>query len=70
MDDEDRSNLRDLHAGFALIGLLLKDGSPLDLHNLPAQAYELADLMQEARDQHRVGIVSVKRRTKKEKADE
>ena len=65
MDEQDRSNLRDLHAGFALVGLLLKDGSFLDLHTLPTQAYELADMMQEARDQHGVGIVSVKRRTKK-----
>ena len=69
MDDEDRSNLRDLHAGFALMGLLMR-GNLLSLEHLPAQAYELADLMQEARNQHGAGIVSVKRRTKKEKADE
>ena len=69
MDEEDRSNLRDLHAGFAMVGLLMR-GDLLNMHNLPAQAYELADLMQEARDPHGAGIVSVKRRTKKEKADE
>ena len=67
MDEEDRSNLRDLHAGFALMGLIMRGES---LHNIPALAYELADLMQEARNQHGAGIVSVKRRTKKEKADE
>ena len=67
MDEEDRSNLRDLHAGFALMGLIMRGESP---HNIPALAYELADLMQEARNQHGAGIVSVKRRTKKEKADE
>jgi hypothetical protein len=33
-------------------------------------AYEIADSMQEARDQHSVGIVSIKRQTKKEKANE
>jgi hypothetical protein len=66
MDDEDRSNLRDLHAGFALIGLLMSDKT-FDLAN---RAYKLADEMQEARDSHGAGIVSVKRRTKKEKADE
>ena len=66
MDEEDRSNLRDLHAGFALIGLLM---SVLRSH-LATQAYELADEMQEARAHHGDGIVSVKRRTKKEKADE
>lgn len=69
MNEEDRSNLRDLHAGFALVGLLLK-GNLLDMHTLPATAYGLADLMQEARDQHSVGIVSIKRQTKKEKANE
>jgi hypothetical protein len=68
MTDEDKSNLRDLHAGFALIGLLMADNtSEFDLAN---RAYKLADEMQEAREPHGEGIVSVKRRTKKEKADE
>jgi hypothetical protein len=67
MDDEDRSNLRDLHAGFAMIGLIMRGTPP---HDIPAIAYHLADDMQEARNQHGAGIVSVKRRTKKEKADE
>jgi len=67
MTDEDRSNLRDLHAGFALIGLLMRRGVTLER---PEYAYEIADDMQEARDQHSVGIVSVKRQTKKEKANE
>jgi hypothetical protein len=66
MDDEDRSNLRDLHAGFALLGLLMRDQT-FDIAN---KAYRLADDMQEARNSHGAGIVSVKRRTKKEKADE
>jgi hypothetical protein len=67
--DEDRSNLRDLHAGFALAGLIMRmgGGSPTIIAE---QAYGLADAMQEARDQHRVGIVSIKRQTKKEKANE
>ena len=69
MDDEDRSNLRDLHAGFAMIGLLFR-GNLTDMDSFPALAYRLADEMQEARVQHGAGIVSVKRRTKKEKADE
>ena len=68
MDDEDRSNLRDLHAGFALAGLLMRSSMPFDEY--AHKAYELADMMQEARNQHGAGIVSVKRRTKKEKADE
>ena len=62
MTDEDKSNLRDLHAGFALIGLLIAG----ERQSLAATAYELADDMQEAREPHSEGIVSVKRRTKKE----
>ena len=66
-DEEDRSNLRDLHAGFAMIGLLMKGEHP---PTIPSLAYELADAMQEARDLQLKGIVSVKRQTKKEKANE
>jgi hypothetical protein len=67
MNDEDRSNLRDLHAGFALIGLIMKGGVTDQLAQV---AYEIADAMQNERDQHGVGIVSIKRQTKKEKANE
>jgi hypothetical protein len=67
MDEQDRSNLRDLHAGFAMIGLIMKGEAP---HTVATKAYLYADEMQEARDLHGAGIVSVKRRTKKEKADE
>jgi hypothetical protein len=67
MNDEDRSNLRDLHAGFALLGLIMRKGVTDEIAEI---AYEVADSMQRARDQHRVGIVSVKRQTKKEKANE
>lgn len=67
MDEQDQSNLRDLHAGFAMMGLLMRGEHP---PSIPTLAYELADSMQEARDLHGAGIVSVKRRTKKEKAYE
>jgi hypothetical protein len=67
MNEEDRSNLRDLHAGFALVGLIMREGLS---DQITQTAYEIADAMQEARDQHRVGIVSIKRQTKKEKANE
>ena len=67
MDEQDRSNLRDLHAGFAMIGLIMKGEAP---HHVALKAYLYADEMQDARDLHGAGIVSVKRRTKKEKADE
>ena len=66
MNEEDRSNLRDLHAGFAMIGLIMKGED-----NVATKAYLYADEMQDARDlPTQAGIVSVKRRTKKEKADE
>ena len=67
MSDEDRSNLRDLHAGFALLGLIMRGETA---HTVAIKAYLYADEMQEARDSHGAGIVSVKRRTKKEKAYE
>jgi len=67
MTDEDRSNLRDLHAGFAMLGLIMKGEEP---YNIPMKAYLYADEMQEARNQHGAGIVSIKRQTKKEKANE
>jgi hypothetical protein len=40
------------------------------IDRLAETAYDIADAMQEARDQHGVGIVSIKRQTKKEKANE
>ena len=67
MNEEDRSNLRDLHAGFALVGLIMRKGVTDELAEV---AYEVADSMQKARDRHGVGIISIKRQTKKEKANE
>jgi len=67
MTDEDRSNLRDLHAGFAMIGLIMKGEEP---QNIPTLAYMYADDMQSARTQHGAGIVSIKRQTKKDKASD
>jgi hypothetical protein len=69
MNEEDRSNLRDLHAGFALVGLLMNTKGGI-VEEVAITAYRFADAMQEARDQHSVGIVSIKRQTKKEKANE
>jgi hypothetical protein len=68
MNDEDRSNLRDLHAGFALMGLIMKGDNHIT--SMPRIAYEVADAMQEARDQRGAGIVSIKRQTKKEKTND
>lgn len=51
-----------------MIGLIMKGEEP---HNVAMKAYLYADEMQDARDlPTQAGIVSVKRRTKKEKADE
>jgi hypothetical protein len=69
MNEEDRSNLRDLHAGFALVGLLMNTKGGI-VEEVAITAYRFADAMQEARDLQLKGIVSVKRQTKKEKANE
>lgn len=65
MDEKDLEQLREVHAGFALIGLLMKGHTPQDT---PKMAYELADAMIEARSES-AGIASVKKRhyAKKEK---
>lgn len=68
MDDTDRNHLRDLHAGFAMIGLIMKGEEP---HNVPMKAYLYADEMLDARDlPQKAGIASIKRQTKKEKAND
>jgi hypothetical protein len=70
MNEQEQEYLRDLHAGFAMIGLLMKgDCSVL---RVPTLAYELADGMAQARKpSEEGGIVSIKRRyAKKEKSDE
>jgi hypothetical protein len=51
-----------------LVGLLMRGGTVTSL--LAESAYEIADAMQDERDRHGVGIVSIKRQTKKEKANE
>ena len=65
MDEKDLEQLREVHAGFALIGLLMKGYS---IQDTPKTAYELADAMIEARSES-AGIASVKKRhyAKKEK---
>jgi hypothetical protein len=70
MDDHELDYLRDLHAGFAMIGLLMKGDKPT--LSIPALAYELADGMRQARaPSDEGGIVSIKRRyAKKERVYE
>jgi hypothetical protein len=58
MTEQELSYLRDLHAGFAVVGLLMKGVEPTEVATI---SYEIADAMQEARTAS-AGIVSVKRR--------
>ena len=62
MTDQDKEYLRDLLAGFALIGLLMRNNNKLE--QWPNGAYALADDMLEARKQNEEGIVAIKRRAK------
>lgn len=62
MTDQDKEYLRDLLAGFALIGLLMRGNNKLE--QLASGAYVLADEMLEARKPHEEGIVAIKRRVK------
>ena len=62
MTDKELSYLRDLHAGFAMIGLIMKGEAT---HNVPTKAYLYADEMQIARTaESPAGIVSVKSKRK------
>jgi hypothetical protein len=62
MTDQDKEYLRDLLAGFALTGLLMRGNNKLE--ELAVGAYALADDMLEARKQSGEGIVAIKRRVK------
>ena len=62
MTDQDREYLRDLLAGFALTGLLMRGNNKLE--QLASGAYALADEMLEARKPNEEGIVAIKRRVK------
>ena len=60
MTDQELQYLRDLHAGMAMIGLLMKGDKPL--LQIPTLAYEIADGMQQARKPNDDGIASIRRR--------
>lgn len=62
MTDQDREYLRDLLAGFALTGLLMRGNNKLE--QLASGAYTLADEMLEARKPREEGIVAIKRKVK------
>jgi len=62
MTDQDKEYLRDLFAGFALIGLLMRGNNKLE--DLAVVSYVFADDMLEARKPPEEGIVAIKRRAK------
>jgi hypothetical protein len=65
MTDQDKEYLRDLLAGFAMCGLLMRSTSN-NLELIAPCAYSLADDMLEARKQKEtVGLPAIKKRVKK-----
>ena len=62
MTAQDKEYLRDLLAGFALTGLLMRGDNKLE--HWASGAYALADDMLEARKPREEGIVAIKRRVK------
>lgn len=64
MNEQDLEQLREVHAGLAMLGLLMKGVYDQDV---ASRAYQIADSMLIARSES-AGIVSVKRHLKKEKA--
>lgn len=58
---EHEENLRDLAAMFAMTGLIIRDRAN---ENIPQAAYEIADLMMEARKPPEQGIVAIKKMRK------
>ena len=59
--DEHENNLRDLAAMFAMTGLIIRNRANEDI---PSVAYEIADMMMEARKPEEAGIVAIKKRKK------
>ena len=59
--NEHEDNLRDLYAGFAMIGLLMKGEKP---HLIAPKAFAYADDMLQTRSVPQGGIVSVKSKEK------
>lgn len=68
MTEQDETYLREIHAGLAMLGLLVRGVPAL---NIPTLAYEIADGMTQARYPSEGGISSIKRRyAKREKLNE
>lgn len=70
MSEQDKEYLRDLFAGFALVGIIMKHRGE-DGESAAKTAYEYADQMMEAREgeSDEGGIVAIKPRRKANKKD-
>ena len=59
MTQEDEGMLRDIFAGLAMCGLLMRGNNKLI--EIPEGAYEMADAMMEARKPQEIGIKTVRK---------
>ena len=65
MNERELSYLRDLHAGLALVGLLIQRPKGVDPQQISELSYALADAMQTARTaESPTGIVAIKPKRK------
>ena len=63
MNEQDKEYLRDLLAGFAMAGLLMRGNNKLE--QIPPAAYEMADQMMEVRDpEESIGLPAIKRKAR------
>jgi hypothetical protein len=62
MNEEDTMFMRDLSAFFAMNGLLANGDYSVEV--IPGMAYKMADDMMEAREDKKVGLPAIKRRSK------
>jgi hypothetical protein len=64
MTDQDKEYLRDLLAGFAMAGLLMRGNNKLE--QIPDGAYTIADHMLEVRNtKETIGLPAIKKGTRK-----
>ena len=73
MTDQDQEYLRDLFAGFAMMGIVSRGINDEVVEKVAENAYVMADAMIEARDKKEIyaekGITAIKKRTTTRKMD-
>jgi hypothetical protein len=73
MTDQDKEYLRDLFAGFAMMGIVSRGINDEVVEKVAENAYVMADAMIEARDKKEIyaekGITAIKKRTATRKMD-